>query len=382
MPPLAGPRWTLQLLALLLLGGLIHAQSLLAESPLPDRVALKMSPAQTTLSNRLSATESAQAEYIGTAACLECHSGRLAGAEQAHPALLEFGEEGDWHGHSCEVCHGPGSVHIVGGGNVEGIVQPLKIPVAEANAICLTCHEGTSFGTRSMWHNSPHNQASVACVTCHDPHRETPSELRPLDSGGLLGVDSDALPVIAALVLGPPYAGPESALATDWHFSDSSRAFSTEERFCLSCHTDTSLDFKLRSHHPLEENQMSCSSCHDPHAKEVKGEDLIRKTNGLCESCHGDYAGPFLFDHPVVHDVSMGDGCLTCHNAHGSSHDHLLKIDNRGLCLQCHTDKDDVGVFGHYSGTCWASGCHSQVHGSQTDYNYIDPDEPSLEVLH
>ncbi|HYE78105.1 MAG TPA: cytochrome c3 family protein, partial [bacterium] len=119
---------------------------------------------------------------------------------------------------------------------------------------------------------------------------------------------------------------------------------------------------------------LSCTSCHDPHATEPKGADLIRRTNGLCETCHTDYAGPFLFNHAPVHDVGLGDGCLTCHVSHGSSHDHLLRIDNRGLCLQCHVDKDTVGPDPHFPGTCWQSGCHQAVHGSQTSFLLFDDD--------
>ena len=308
---------------------------------------------------------------IGTETCLGCHADRLAELEQTHPAFLEYGESGMFRNHSCETCHGPGSNHVVGGGNAEGILHPLKLTAEESNSVCLECHAGADFALESEWHESHHAGADLACVTCHDPHRETPHLLRPLDIGRNIGADADAVPIQDPLQLGPPFAGLDSVIL-ERRFVDPKREFASTERFCTSCHASAAVDFTLRSHHPIEQTSFSCTTCHNPHKRSVNHADLIRETNGLCESCHIDYAGPFAFDHAPVHDTLVGDGCITCHNPHGSSHDHLLKIDNRGLCLQCHVEQDTIGPEPHFAGTCWASGCHQQVHGSHTSVLFLD----------
>jgi len=40
----------------------------------------------------------------------------------------------------CEACHGPGSLHILGGGDPEFILAPSKLSTEDSNAICEQCH--------------------------------------------------------------------------------------------------------------------------------------------------------------------------------------------------------------------------------------------------
>ena len=53
-----------------------------------------------------------------------------------------------------------------------------------------------------------------------------------------------------------------------------------------------------------------------------------------CVKCHVEKRGPFVFEHPAV----KVEGCVTCHNPHGSTNRMLLvRREGRQLCLQCHT---------------------------------------------
>lgn len=366
---------------LILVGGLWGVTALFAEDAIPPGLETQGKASRELLTARLAPT-GAVPEYLGTDRCLYCHDTRLARTLQNHPTILEFTDDSPVKGHSCETCHGPGSIHPIGSGNIDAIIHPLKLDARSASALCLQCHADTNWGSSHDWMTGPHAEADLACVTCHDPHSGNPQLLRALDSGQGIGVSERTEVLSGPLSLGPPYVGPDSAIL-DPIYSDTSREFPGTDRFCLSCHESVAMDFDLRSNHPLDHGGMSCASCHDPHKREVKGADLIRKTNGLCESCHVSHAGPFVFPHAPVNDVGMGDGCLTCHQPHGSSHDQLLTLDSRGTCLQCHVDMDSTGPEPHFAGSCWASGCHSQVHGSHTNIYFLEEEpEAGLAVLH
>ncbi len=72
----------------------------------------------------------------------------------------------------------------------------------------------------------------------------------------------------------------------------------------------------------------------------------------------------------------MREGCVTCHNPHGSVNTRLLIARNATLCLRCHLQQQTtvgaiyIGNVNHTSfllsrGTCWTAGCHEAIHGSQ-----------------
>jgi hypothetical protein len=88
-----------------------------------------------------------------------------------------------------------------------------------------------------------------------------------------------------------------------------------------------------------------------------------------CATCHTRYlatstgnSGDAVFKYRHVSDGSSGRTCIKCHAAHGTNagatgtyssavgypggggttntaESRLLKMDNRGICVKCHTDK-------------------------------------------
>jgi predicted CXXCH cytochrome family protein len=147
---------------------------------------------------------------------------------------------------------------------------------------------------------------------------------------------------------------------------------------CFECHSSIQAEFQLPQHHPLPENKMSCAQCHDPH-----GMDIYKPANGLamarlnesCSRCHREQTRPFVFEHPALRE-----GCTVCHAPHGSINAKLLTQRDLNLCLRCHAQVQGpsvaagqvfIGNVDHTSyirlGTCWSSGCHTAVHGSNVD---------------
>jgi predicted CXXCH cytochrome family protein len=147
---------------------------------------------------------------------------------------------------------------------------------------------------------------------------------------------------------------------------------------CFQCHLNVHAEFKLPQHHPVIEGIMNCIQCHDPH-----GHDVMKPAAGLamarlnqsCAQCHREQSRPFVFEHEALRD-----GCITCHNPHGSINRQFLVERDNNLCLKCHVQMQGpdvqpgefmIGKVPHANflkrGTCWSSGCHTAVHGSNVN---------------
>lgn len=147
---------------------------------------------------------------------------------------------------------------------------------------------------------------------------------------------------------------------------------------CYECHRTIEAEFRLPQHHPLPEHKMDCAQCHDPHGSDIykAGSGLaMARRNESCAQCHREQTRPFVFEHPALRE-----GCTVCHTPHGSINAKLLIQRDLNLCLRCHAQSPGasvqpgqvfIGNVDHTAylrmGTCWSSGCHTAVHGSNVD---------------
>lgn len=142
---------------------------------------------------------------------------------------------------------------------------------------------------------------------------------------------------------------------------------------CFQCHLDKRGEFSLPHSHPVMSGKMTCTECHDPHkGNAIKGGAAsLSNEKQTCTECHTAQKGPFVFEHNA-----MREGCTACHNPHGSVNQKMLVQRDSNLCLKCHLQHPVVegnatiiaGGEDHrtrmQNGTCWVSGCHEAVHGS------------------
>lgn len=72
--------------------------------------------------------------------CIACHSGRPQPVADRAGLFLDppFRELAI----GCESCHGPGRAHVTRGGAKAAIVNPVRLPAARAEDICMNCHQG------------------------------------------------------------------------------------------------------------------------------------------------------------------------------------------------------------------------------------------------
>ena len=145
---------------------------------------------------------------------------------------------------------------------------------------------------------------------------------------------------------------------------------------CFQCHLEAQAEFHLPQHHPVAEGKMNCVQCHDPHGQDIMkpaGGLAMARRNETCAACHPAQSKPVVFEHPALRE-----GCAACHNPHGSINPALLTVRDSNLCLRCHAQTPGTGAaprlfignvdhtgFLRY-GTCWTAGCHTAVHGSNT----------------
>jgi predicted CXXCH cytochrome family protein len=303
-------------------------------------------------------------DFIGDKACIECHEDTVNQFHGGHATFsadpsLAFDMKG------CEGCHGPGKAHAAeqrGEDPPEGapartdpaIIGYTNLSEKDVSFTCMRCHADTM--SQRHWHRTAHAKADVSCVSCHQLHPTSPDVKAAVGDRGVMKKS-----------VFPAYMPPKALLKAD------------EATLCGSCHQSVAAKFRLQSHHPIPEGRMACSDCHDPHPAKagslVKGATQavgsvsstsakhVGLTKDSCVTCHGDKAGPFVYEHDPVAGWS-GNGCGECHSPHGTHNPKLLTGFSRGLCSQCHTDK---GV-NHFPGrTCWQAGCHVALHGSNSD---------------
>jgi predicted CXXCH cytochrome family protein len=92
----------------------------------------------------------------------------------------------------------------------------------------------------------------------------------------------------------------------------------------------------------------------------------------------------------------MREGCVACHQPHGTVNQKMLVARDANLCNRCHLEKPGVPNAGEINansirsavvngvkvassenhnsrlqqGTCWISGCHETVHGSNVNNHF------------
>lgn len=345
--------WRLLVLCLIFI---VPLTGLLAASIAGPDVRRKETKREPSFPQRL--FDQAKAEdYLDENLCVECHGDSHKSWNRSPHALFVNDPHKPIDRRGCQSCHGPGGPHISHLKDEDHpydyIISYTRVKPEEGAAACLRCHTDTL--TTAHWRRTGHARAGVGCTACHQMHwpdrlgrnREKP---RPEDEKPSAKPEQ---PRANQSVRNPIYTAapePKALLKAD------------EATLCGACHRKESSEFRNNFHHPVPEGRMVCSDCHEVHANREQHTQL-RTHKSNCVTCHPDVAGPFVYEHEPTSDLG-GQGCLDCHKPHGSHNPSLLNTFSRGQCNQCHSDK----AVNHYPGrSCWQSGCHVAVHGSNHD---------------
>ncbi len=263
----------------------------------------------------------AHAEFVGADTCATCHeevSKNFATNPHTKMALMH----GNANGVTCENCHGAGSEHVAGGGDVTKIFDPAKASAKDVDSKCLSCHAGA----HPDFDRSPHAKANVSCISCHSIH----------------GSKEETL-------LKAP-----------------------QPQLCYQCHGDVRTALNMPFHHPVNEGVVKCTDCHDVHGTfQNNNLRMTADQNMICTKCHADARGPYVYEHAAV----KAEGCLGCHSPHGSQNARMLNMPSiNTLCNQCHSRVANATIHGMGAGSddmqpC--TSCHTYIHGSNINAAFL-----------
>jgi predicted CXXCH cytochrome family protein len=325
---------------MLMLGAsIVCATALSAQTP-AKKVVASAAPAGNT---------PAGATFVGSDTCATCHDAVAKGfADNPHTKMPLM--HGNAPGVTCENCHGAGSEHVAGGGDVTKIFNPSKHSNKEVNETCLKCHAST----HQNFQRSPHARADVGCINCHSIHGADAAAARQTPFRSLVKVATFPISPLSGEDKEKLLKAPAPAL-------------------CFQCHNDVKPQFDMPFHHKVNEGAVNCTDCHDPHG--TFGNNNLRSTadqNMICTKCHQEKRGPFIYEHAAV----KGEGCLACHTPHGSQNARLLNLANIDtLCAQCHsmvaTNTIHNFSWSQSSDVSPCVNCHTMVHGSNLDPAFL-----------
>ncbi len=247
---------------------------------------------------------------------------------------------------------------------------------------CATCHDEVVPAFRSGPHGRAMEAAAPgtverACVACHGPARQhmddpSPENIRRIPPpGACLGCHPAAQADMARHLPGHDRAGIRCLdCHTPGHAGTPARPMlrAAPADLCGGCHQQERAAARMPFAHREGSQPFACTNCHAVHGGTMQGRLLEGRAGGSCVSCHGEKAGPFVFPHPP----RAVDGCVACHQPHGSPNPRLLRRRTVfSLCLECHAG---IPAFHDLSQARYRAcqTCHAAVHGSNRDPRLID----------
>jgi predicted CXXCH cytochrome family protein len=289
-------------------------------------------------------------DYIGSESCKACHEQQFVNFSKTKHGKLAAAHSWKGEAQGCETCHGPGRLHVEGGGDKSKITAFSSLSPKQISDTCLQCHAGKE--EHNNYKRGEHYRNDVACTSCHSPHGEVvfaASATQPSSERYLARKVADA-----------DVTTPLKMLRT------------TEPQLCLQCHSEMKAQFSMPFHHRVPEGSMKCSDCHNPHGGfESKQTRVATGADQACLKCHADKQGPFVFEHAPA----KVEGCTICHTPHGSNNASLLKRNQvRQLCIECHSNTGAIGIpntpnFHNQATTRFqnCTTCHVKIHGSNVN---------------
>lgn len=254
------------------------------------------------------------------------------------------------------------------------------------NETCLECHDGMDQTLLNTPHQLQKDSSIISCIFCHkggEKHIEDPSKDNILNPQNATGLEA----LQACTSCHDPHTSLDN-FGVDVHKSQGLNCVSCHNvhggkksllldegaKFCLKCHSDIKEGFTRRSNHPMRQGIITCLNCHK-FARETNN-DWLYDMNRVCQDCHPEQGGPFLYEHTATTSYNVGgEGCVECHNPHGTENDHLLYQTTDNLCETCHWVPDHKTAHPAFAQvTC--TECHTDIHGSFVSNKFLDPNLP------
>lgn len=223
--------------------------------------------------------------------CMSCHNaypGFETGSENKFTAVPD--------GIDCERCHGPGSVHVALKSNGDladtskeidySIVNPAKLPVERQFDICMRCHlQGNAvLAEGKSWYDFRPGMKLSDYITVFLP------KYKNADDEFIMASHADRLRQSRCFIVSLDKAKNKEASLRPYK----------DALTCVSCH-NPHVSVKQTSG---EHFNSVCSSCHGAEKnKSCSADDqLLKKNNFNCVSCHMPVSGSQDIPHVSIHD--------------------------------------------------------------------------------
>jgi predicted CXXCH cytochrome family protein len=229
--------------------------------------------------------------------CAKCHKTMIPeNALSAHPDVVSG---------NCTKCHDAHSSK-----NKANLVNA-------GNTLCFGCHK--EMGATLAKVKFRHNPVEKGCITCHNPHASASAQHLLIDL--------------------PPALCLKCHRADNPTFTKLHMNYPVSKGNCTSCHdvhgSDKGALLYTNAHVPVA-NRL-CNQCHEEPGSATPFKTK-KKGFELCRGCHNDMVNETLSRNTVHWPLLGKDGCLNCHNPHGSKGKKLLRGPLPSVCGKCHAD--------------------------------------------
>ncbi|NOZ78798.1 MAG: hypothetical protein GXP48_06425 [Acidobacteria bacterium] len=257
--------------------------------------------------------------------------------EPGDPSYFDVNHDGilDVVNVQCESCHGPGSEHILGGGDPAKIINPNDLDTQKSDELCSQCHCDSKI-------NAPDHPAVEACPAGvhHETQADVADELSDERVGQtpddvINGADAEDCIACHAPTAVLKNGGMNETEALDHFFTTTGGVFTA----------DTAPD------NTAQWPNVSCIVCHNQHGastpayfnSSTKAYEPMSSSSELCGQCHGNLRFADT-DHVVYNTWAGGPHASTqadvadelSEERVGQTPNDVLHGDDAENCIACH----------------------------------------------
>jgi predicted CXXCH cytochrome family protein len=269
---------------------------------------------------------------FGSANCLSCHDAH----DSAAPKLMAKFTHPPFADKQCEVCHAPAK---------DGKVVLTQ---KDKKALCVTCHDDQAKKIETA--KVQHAGAAGDCTDCHNPHAGSQPGLPKTNAVAIcLDCHSDIADLKQKRVHHQPAFGEGCATCHDAHGNDNPRLLRTASTnaLCMECHGPEREPKKLEATHEIAIFN-----------EKVKLPENYFSKTPIIPVRYG--SGHPVDKHPVSDTFDPSNPkkvtnqltCLSCHQPHASAKQGLLAKDQANdiaFCRSCHSNGLDLSTIGSAS---------------------------------
>lgn len=260
---------------------------------------------------------------FGSANCVQCHDPHQSRA----PKLMQAFTHAPFEGGACDTCHAaPKNGKVV-------------LTQTDIKAVCVTCHAEQAEKIEKA--KVQHPGAQGDCVACHNPHAgKTPGFLQPDPVQACLTCHSEQSDQMKKAHLHQPAFAQGCATCHEPHGGNNPKLLRANgNALCLECHGPDSRPEKVEAQHVLTifNGQVKLP------------ENYYQKNRVVVLPLKYGLGHPVM-GHPVQNVMDPSDitkvktqvSCMSCHQPHASTQPGLLAKDqanNMAFCDNCHKNR-------------------------------------------